>query len=240
MKHTIKVDTTRANLTLDQRTYDNYVNDKNTVNLSNRKTTKQIKQSINNRKQFNTARSMLKWAVLPLIALIVLVIANGIWTTVEADYISNDEYSYYGVDNFQDYSRAIRKETCYRAGTQILWEVTDKQVKHCTTSLTLITAIESANMSSRRCLEDLNCMGLKWWTNWKYWFMKFKTQYAGNMYFSEKWFTYHYKKSLHTLVFGYKQKDWSYRYGWTYTQQNTYYAFLRNNYYRVYYEIENL
>lgn len=152
----------------------------------------------------------------------------------------NSEYAYYGVDNFRDYSRAIRKETCYRALTEALEDVTEKQVIHCATSETLITAIESANMNSRRCVEDNNCMWLKGWQNGRYGFMKFKTQYEWSLYFSKKWAKYHYKKSLHTLVFGYKQPNWEYRYGWTYTQQHTYYAFLRNNYYRVYDEIEKL
>lgn len=152
----------------------------------------------------------------------------------------NEEYTYYWVDNYRDYARKIRLETCERVWKQILWEVTEEQIEHCGTINTIITAIESANMNSNRCTKDNNCKWLKGWQNGKYGFMKFDTKYEQNLYFAEKWFTYHYKKSIHTLVFGYKQKDWKYRYGWTYTQQNTYYTFVRSKYYGVLREIEKL
>ena len=229
----MKINTTRANIPLTQREYDRLVEDKYTINLSNRLTTKQIKKRIAERKQFNTARSVLKWAVIPFIAFMLLIVASLFPNHSEANYIP-DEYRYYWVDNFQDYARAVRKETCYRVWTKILWKVTEEQIKHCTTVNTLITAIESNYMKSNRCIKNNNCKWLKGWQNWRYWFMKFNSLYEQNLYFAEKWFTYHYKKSLHTLVYWYRQKDWSYKFGWTYTQQNTYYTFLRNKYYKVY------
>ena len=91
-----------------------------------------------------------------IIFLFILIGVNLSTGTVEANY--NSEYAYYGVDNFRDYARAIRKETCYRALNEALEDVTEKQVIHCATANTLITAIESANMKSRRCVEDNNCM----------------------------------------------------------------------------------
>jgi hypothetical protein len=168
----------------------------------------------------------------------VLVLGTGIWASVEANY--QDELNYYNVDNGRDLARAKRIEVCERVWKSILWEITLEQVSHCATMNTIITAIESANMTSRKCIDDNNCKWLKGWQNGRYGFMKFDSLYKQNIYFTEKWFTYHYKKSIHTLVYGYKQPNWEYRYGWTYTQQDTYYTFLRSKYYRVLNEIEEL
>jgi len=57
---TIKINTTKANLPLSQREYDRIVNDKNTINLSNRLTTKQIKQKRIERAQKTQAKHILK------------------------------------------------------------------------------------------------------------------------------------------------------------------------------------
>jgi hypothetical protein len=48
--------------------------------------------------------------------------------------------------------------------------------------------------------------------------------------YSEKWFTYHYKKSIHTLIWGYRQKDGSYKWGYSTTDQARYVNFIRNKY----------
>jgi hypothetical protein len=106
--------------------------------------------------------------------------------------------------------------------------------------MTLINAYESGFGTSNRCINNNNCMGLKWWSNWSYWFLTFNSRYEWNLYFAEKWFTYHYKKSLHTLIYWFRQAGWEYRYWWSYTDQETYYVFLKNNYYRVKWEIEKL
>ena len=75
----VEVNISKANLKLSQIEFDALVNNKTTINLSSRKTTKQIKETRRNRIQFNTARKVLKWLVIPFIAFMVLVI--GIWIT---------------------------------------------------------------------------------------------------------------------------------------------------------------
>ena len=212
----------------------------------------EVKVNFNNgelERQYNRAKrikakkkkEMIQYFKFMFISIVSILIFIGIINTPTANASNtNAEYAYYGVDNYRDYARKIRLETCERVWKQILWEVTQKQIDHCGTVNTIITAIESANMNSNRCIRDNNCKWLKGWQNGKYGFMKFETKYEQNLYFAEKWFTYHYKKSLHTLVYGYKQTNWEYRYGWTYTQQNTYYAFVRGKYYGVLNEIEKL
>jgi hypothetical protein len=56
----IKINITKANLPLTQVKYDTMVARKDTINLSSRKTTKQIKENRKERVQLNTARSILK------------------------------------------------------------------------------------------------------------------------------------------------------------------------------------
>jgi len=235
---TIKINTTKANLPLSQREYDRIVNDKNTINLSNRLTTKQIKQKRIERAQKTQAKHILKWLLLPFITLLVLVIANGIWTSVHANY--NDELKYYNVDNGRDLARAKRIEVCERVWKSMLWEVTQEQINHCATMNTIITAIESGNMKSNRCMNYNNCKWLKGWQNGKYGFMKFNSLYEQNIYFTEKWYKFHYKKSIHTLIYWYRQKDWNYKYWWTSTQRDIYYSFVRSKYYKVLNEIKSL
>lgn len=147
-----------------------------------------------------------------------------------------NELEYYWVDNHKDLARKYRIEACYITNM----EATEKQLTHCATMMALVTAIESDYMQSPRCKNDKNCTGIKGWQNWKYWFMKFESVYEHNLYFAEKFWKYHYKKSLFTFVYWYKQNNWSYKYGWTYTQQDTYLQFLRNNYEKVYWEIERI
>lgn len=179
--------------------------------------------------------------ILSFLIILIICLANSPKTNANANNEQiNSEYAYYGVDNYKDYARSLRKEACYRVWTKILWEITSEQVNHCATGNTLINAYESWFGTSNRCINDNNCMWLKGWSNWYYGFLKFDSRYEANLYFAEKWFTYHYKKSLHTLIYGFKQANWEYRYGWSYTDQETYYIFLRNNYYSVLNEIEKL
>jgi len=232
----IKINKNTAWLPLSQKEYDRLIENKNTINLSNRLTTKQILRKRDIRKAKRDVLPILKLVLWAVIIFSIIILGNLFKTPVNANYeVIPDEYKYYWVDNFQDYARAIRKETCYRVWKKVLWDnLTVKQVKHCATTNTLITAIESNYMKSNRCIKDNNCKWLKGWSNGKYWFMKFKNLYEQNLYFAEKWFKYHYKKSLYTLVYWYRQKDGSLKYGWTYTQQDTYYNFLRSKYNRVY------
>jgi hypothetical protein len=153
----------------------------------------------------------------------------------------NPEFQYYWVTNFQDYSRKIRLETCERTQKEILWSVKEELTLHCATLLTLKTAYESNYMKSSMCLNQLNCVWLKWirW-DWTYWFLTFKSIYQANLYYWEKFFLYHYKKSNFTLIYGFKQNDWSYKFWWSTTDMQTYVKFLDDNYNRVYKEINLL
>ena len=178
-----------------------------------------------------------------LISLFIWVLTSFI--NVDAHYIhysnNNTEYSYYWVDNYKDYARMQRLEACERKQIEILKKSNQKRTIHCATMMTLITAYESWYMKSNRCVNQKNCMWLKgrrW--NGSYWFLTFKNHYDWNIYFADKWFIYHYKKSIHTLIYGYKQNDWSYKYWWSTTDQVTYVAFIKDKYSLVYNELHNL
>ncbi len=56
----IKIDISKADLKLTQIEFDAMVNNRNTINLSKRMTTKEIKRNRNTRIQFNTAKHILK------------------------------------------------------------------------------------------------------------------------------------------------------------------------------------
>lgn len=154
------------------------------------------------------------------------------WEKTYANY----EFKTYNVTNYKDLARMKRVETCKRVNPN----TTREQVIHCATMNTLVTAMESASMQSNRCIRDNNCKWLKGWQNGKYGFMKFDSLYEQNIYFAEKFWKYHYKKSFFTFVYGYKQSDGSYRYGWSYTDQASYLQFLKSKYSTVYNEIDNV
>jgi len=160
----------------------------------------------------------------------------GVLTPEKSNASYKNELKYYKVYNSKDLARKIRLEVCQKTNT---W-ATREQLLHCWTMNTIVTAIESSNMKSSKCKNDNNCKGLKGWQNGKYWFMKFNSLYEQNIYFSEKFWKFHHKKSLFTFVYWYKQENWEYRYGWTYTQQDTYLEFLTNKYTKVYKELEEI
>ena len=143
----------------------------------------------------------------------------------------NIEYESYWVENYKDYARMQRIEACERMQIEVLWESDRNKTIHCATIMTLITAYESWYMTSNRCIKDFNCTGLKWQVeNGSYWFLTFSNHYDWNIYFAEKWFTYHHPKSIHTLIWGYEQEDGSYKYWWSTTDQATYVQFINNKY----------
>jgi hypothetical protein len=61
-------------------------------------------------------KELLQLAKFMFISIVTILIMVGLWNTpkTNASY-ENAEYAYYGVDNYKDYSRTLRKETCYRA-----------------------------------------------------------------------------------------------------------------------------
>lgn len=175
-----------------------------------------------------------KIALFAILSTIMYILLWIIW--IVATHASNDELSYYWVNSYKDLARVHRLEACERVNP----EATRDQILHCGTMMTIVTAIESDFMQSPRCRNYKNCTGIKGWQNGKYGFMKFDSVYAHNLYFAEKFWKYHYKKSLFTFVYGYKQTDGSYKYGWTYTQQSTYLQFVRSKYSIVYKEISKI
>lgn len=240
MKKEIKVNMIHG--VLKQSELDKYIDSKYTINMTNKVSTKQMLKGRAIRLSKKNELPLLKFALSSVLMILVLVgiflnrsPVNAHSIAIQEKAPTNAEYEYYGVDNFQDYSREIRKETCYRAWNQILWDVTEKQVKHCATLLTLQVAFETGYMTSNMCVNNKNCIWLKGYRdNWTYGFLTFDTQYDWYMMYSEKFFTYHYKKTIHTLIWGYIQKDWNYRWGWSTTDQARYVNFIRNKYNTVY------
>jgi len=229
--------------TLTQSNFDKLVADKYTINLSDRKTTDQIQKQRRNRK-VSRIKSKLKPIMYWLLTTaFIWVLTSFIPADAHYTYNSNtnSEYEYYGVDNYKDYARMQRLEACERMQIEKL-EISDqKKTLHCATIMTLITAFESDFMKSNRCMNDNNCMWLKGKRpNRSYWFLTFDNHYDWNIYFAEKWFTYHHPKSIHTLIWGYEQADWSYKYGWSTTDQAIYVAFIKDKYSSVYKDLQNL
>ena len=219
------------------------LNDKNIINLKWELSQKQIDKKRKFRKFELWLNKFIKYfysiafilILLGLILIGLLKCSTAIFAS-ENEVIINDEFTYYQVDNYKDLARAKRIETCYRTNP----EASKELITHCATMNTLVTWIESKGMQSDRCKNDMNCKWLKGWQNWRYWFMKFNSYYEENLYFAEKFWKYHYKKNLFIFVYWFKQKDWSYRYGWTATQQDTYLFYLNQNYYKIYSEIDLL
>lgn len=235
MKKTLEVNVNTKQYT--QKEIDLLLDDSNTINLTSKISSKEAYKRRLARLDRKEWKEIIKGLILPIIALIVIFVTSFIWNNADA-YEIPAEYKYYWVDNFQDYSREIRKEACYRTWKEILWEVTEEQVKDCATKLTLQVAYESGYMSSPRCVNDFNCVGMKWYKqDWTYWFLVFNSQYEWYLAYWEKFWKYHYKKSIRTLIFWYIQADWSYKYGWSgddlYTKQR-YINFIISKYNSVY------
>lgn len=98
----------------------------------------------------------------------------------------------------------------------------------CATYMSLIYAYESGYGSSRMCIEDKNCFGIKGnWYDTPAGFLKFKTEREGREYFARKYFDFHYKKNIETFV-----RDWSM------TDRATYISFMRSKYFDLYMQLE--
>lgn len=244
MKITIK------NWVLTQKRLDTLMENSSTINLSWRLTTKQILQKRKQRfarRRFNLLKTywitILGWAMLVLILLWIWKPAETFWNTLETNIWWNPEYERYWVDNFQDYSRKIRLETCDRSAREVWKQTTMEELYHCATMLTLVTAYESWFMTNPRCINDNNCMWIKWTQNWHYGFMKFNSQYEWYMYFWKKFWTYHYNKSIKTFVWWFQQNDWTWKYGWSGDApvvKERYTKFIQDRYGLVYQSLEEL
>ena len=176
--------------------------------------------------------------VIIAITILATISLSILFYTTEVNADNTEAFKYYWVDNDRDYARSLRIEACERTWRKI--EVTNEQILHCATVMTLITAFESDWMQSNMCLTTNNCMWLKGRSDYMYWFLTFRSHYEANLYFAQKWWKYHYKKRLHTLIYGYIQEDWSYKWGYSTTDKWHYFNFMRNNYWKTYKEIEKL
>ena len=220
----IKIKTKNANLPLSQKEYDRLVENKNTMNLTNRLTTKQIKQSINNRTTKNKCISLFK-SILPyFITTLVIVVAVWInWAKTSANELS-----------IQDKIRLERLEICQQAyklsnieEKQIYWQI---PAVRCATYMTLIYAYESNYWTSRKCTEHNNCWWIKGnWYDTPKGFLHFKTQRSGRMYFAKKYFRWHYKKNVSTFV-----------YNWSMTDRETYIDFVNSKWFEIYRQLTYL
>ena len=238
MKITIK------NWVLTQKRLDNLMENSSTINLSWRLTTKQILQKRKQRfarRRFNLIKTywitILGWAVLILILFLVWKPAETFWNTLETKIWVNEEYQRYWVDNYQDYIRKIRLEICDRSARQVWLQISTEQLLHCWTMMTLVTAFESDYMASRLCVEDNNCIWIRSWGKFK----KYSSQYEWYMDFGVKFWTYHYKKSIFTFVWWYKQTDWSWWYGWSWDapyKKQQYTDFINSKYDLVYNQLK--
>lgn len=193
---------------------------------------------IMNNMKFTTILALI-WIVFILLAISILKFeitsadeSDDAFTNL-AQNLESDQFKYYWVNNWRDLERKKRLEVCQRTNR----EATKEQILHCGTMNTLVTWIESNWMQSNRCKEFLNCKWLKGWQNGRYGFMKFDSYYKENIYFSEKFWEFHYKKSLFTFVYWFKQNDWSWKYWWTATQQDTYLEYMTSNYTKTYNEL---
>ena len=181
-------------------------------------------------RRFSRNRNIYKLKNIILFLLFVLIFVLIILIYLKQSY----SYQYKNTLSAKDYTRTERIETCKRVWIVKLWnKLTKKHILHCATMNTIITAIESNYMKSRKCIQDNNCKWLKWIQNWKYTFLVFTSLYKQNLFFAEKWFTYHYKKTFFTLVYGYKQQNGLYKFWWTTTDRAIYLKFIKNKYFTI-------
>lgn len=236
---------------LTQSKLDRLLENKSTINLSWRFSTQQHFDMRNRRIKRYQKKILKKYTfALLLFAWVVSILfwvskpADTFWNAHSSNFWWMSEYEYYGVDNFADYTRKLRLETCERTWVSILWEISEEQLLHCWTILTLITAYESDYMNSPRCVNDNNCMWIKWTQpNWAYGFLKFENQYKWYLYFGEKFWNFHYKKSIHTLIYWYLQENWTYKYGWSGDSleiKQRYVDFVSSKYDLVYNQLKDL
>jgi hypothetical protein len=98
-------------------------------------------------------------------------------------------------------------------------------VVRCATFATLVYAYESNYWVSNICKTQKNCYWMK--KNWE--FITFNSYDDWTKYFAEKYFQWHYKKTISVFV-----RDWSM------TDREEYTYFITFNFWKVYQELENL
>ena len=129
----------------------------------------------------------------------------------------------------QEKIRLSRIKACekYAKVKKIYWQ---NSVTRCATFMTVVFAFESNFWKSNICLNRKNCFGMKWnWIEYPAGFINFKNFDEANNFFAKKYFQFHYKKKVEDFV-----------YSWSMTDRQSYIYFFRENYQKIYSEIEIL
>ena len=100
----------------------------------------------------------------------------------------------------------------------------------CATYMTLIYAFESDFWKSNKCIEKKNCHWMKWnGRDHPAGFINFGTYTEGREWFANRYWKWHYKKNVNTMI------RW-----WSMTDQDVYVNYVESNYWKVYMELERL
>ena len=129
----------------------------------------------------------------------------------------------------QEKIRIERLKSCqkYAKIEKIYWQ---DAIVRCATFATIVFAFESDFWKSWLCQNQKNCYWIKWnWIEYPKWFITFHTFEKWNEYFAKKYFQFHYKKKVPEFVRS-----------WSMTDRQSYIYFFRENYQKIYSEIENL
>ena len=136
------------------------------------------------------------------------------------------------LDGIRNNIRQERLEVCQKAykesgiNKQFLYE--QIPAVRCATYMTLIYAYESNYGKSKKCTVQKNCHGMKWnWINHPAWFISFNTYKESKEWFANRYFKFHYKKSIRVFISN-----------WSMTDRETYIDFVENNYWETYRELE--
>ena len=129
----------------------------------------------------------------------------------------------------QEKIRIERLKSCqkYAKIEKIYWQ---DAIVRCATFATIVFAFESDFWKSWLCQNQKNCYWIKWnWIEYPKWFIAFPTFEKWNEYFAKKYFQFHYKKKVPEFVRS-----------WSMTDRQSYIYFFRENYQKIYSEIEIL
>jgi len=226
MKTNIKIN--KRNLTTKQM--DKIIEDENTINLTWKQSTG---QRIRARKRARVENRLIRlltspvfWAIMVPFFIILVLLSKQV-NASDTEQVS-----------IQNSIRMERKEVCWRVQRQLRPELWTDDINRCATVMTLNYAIESKFWQV--AVRPNNKLWLKGRQNGSYGFMTFNSEYEARLYWAEKYYTYHYKKSMHTYIYWYKQSDWSWKWWYTATQKDMYYNFFMKRWNTIYNEIENL
>lgn len=101
------------------------------------------------------------------------------------------------------------------------YKLTEKIID-CAIRMHGVYIFESWYWKSDLCIFKNNCLWIKNSVNSYYWHNWFISKTEERKVFADKYFEFHHKKDPHTFIFWYKQKDWSYKWGWATWNRNAY------------------